>query len=116
MLNNGSIVFKLYGNEESLLFCGDIQASVIGEYLIENYKGKLKSDYLQVGHHGNNSLGDNFYKIVSPKVAFFAAPDWLMNNTGNVSWYTVKQIRQWLEDLGSEVLWHNTSPNEVVFK
>ena len=116
LLNNGSIVFKLYGNEKSLLFCGDVQSSVIGEYLIENCKDKLRSDYLQVGHHGNNWLGDEFYKIVSPKIAFFAAPDWLMNNEKNVSWYRVKEIKELLEELGAEILWHNTSPNELVFK
>jgi beta-lactamase superfamily II metal-dependent hydrolase len=116
LLNNGSVVFKLYGNEESILFCGDIQSAEIGKYLMENYKDELKSDYLQVPHHGNNSMGDEFYKLVSPKVAFFSAPDWLMENVGNVSWYTVEQNRATLEELGSEILWYNTSPNIVNLK
>jgi beta-lactamase superfamily II metal-dependent hydrolase len=116
LLNNGSIVFKLYGNEESMLFCGDIQNPEISNYLIENYKEELKSDYFQVPHHGNNTLGEEFYKLVSPKVSFFAAPDWLMENRDNVSWYTVEQNRAVLEELGSKILWHNTSPNEVILK
>lgn len=116
LLNNGSIVFKLYGNEESILFCGDIQSGLIGEYLIDNYQDKLKSDYLQVAHHGNNYLGEEFYKLVSPKIAFIPAPDWLVNNVENVSWYTVQDNKEILEKLGAKVLWHNTSPNEIVFK
>lgn len=116
LLNNGAIVFKLYGNKESALFCGDVQESIIGEYLITNYKDKLKSDYLQVAHHGNNKLGDEFYKLVSPKIAFFPAPDWLMNNEGNVSWFTVGNNKELLESLGAKCLWHNTSPNIVNFK
>ena len=58
LLNNGSIVFKLYGKEQSILFTGDIQETVISQYLIDNYKEELKSDYLQVPHHGNNSMGE----------------------------------------------------------
>ena len=116
LLNNGAIVFKLYGNEESLLFCGDVQSEVIGEYLMENCKNDLKSDYLQVGHHGNNNLGDEFYREVSPKIAFFAAPDWLMENVARVPWYTVEENRAVLEETGAEILWHNTSPNQILFQ
>lgn len=116
LLNNGSIVFKIYGNKESLLFCGDVQDNIIGEYLINNYKNKLKSDYLQVAHHGNNWLGEEFYRLVSPKVAIFPAPDWLIENSGNISWFTVEKNRKILEELGSKILWHNTSPNILVFK
>ena len=116
LFNNGSIVFKLYGKEESILFTGDIEDKSIGEFLIENYKEELKSDYLQVPHHGNNLMGEEFYKIVNPKVSFFSAPDWLMNNYGNISWFTVKENRKTLEDLGSEILWHNTSMNEKILK
>ena len=84
-----SIVFKLYGNEESLLFCGDIQHRALGRFLLENYKDKLKSDYLQVPHHGNNYMGIQFYKAVSPKIALFSAPDWLIYNFYDVPWYKV---------------------------
>lgn len=116
LLNNGSMVFKIYGNKESILFCGDIQSKIVGDYLIRNYAKELKSEYLQVAHHGNNALGDRFYQVVSPKIAFFCAPDWLMENRGNVSWYTVGKNREVLEKLGAEILWHNTSPNIVMFQ
>lgn len=116
LLNNGSIVFKLYGKEQSILFTGDIQDKSISEYLLNNYKEELKSDYLQVPHHGNNSMGEEFYKLVNPKVSFFSAPDWLMNNVNNVSWFTVEENRKILEDIGSQILWHNTSPNEIILK
>lgn len=116
LLNNGSMVFKLYGKEQSILFTGDVQDKPISEYIINNYKEDLKSDYLQVPHHGNNSMGEEFYKLVKPTVSFFSAPDWLMNNDGNVSWFTVETNRKILENLGSQILWHNTSPNEITLK
>lgn len=116
LLNNGSIVLKLYGRQESFLFCADVQSKVIAEYLLENDREKLKSDYLQVAHHGNNNLGEEFYQLVSPKIAFFPAPDWLMENRDKVPWFTVEENRKVLEDLGATIVWHNTSPNEIIFK
>lgn len=116
LLNNGSLVFKLYGKEEDVLFCADTQDVKVGNQIIEKYKGILKSDYLQVGHHGNNSFSNEFYDLVSPKVAFFCAPDWLMNNEGNVSWFTVGKIRDLLQKKSTRIVSHNTSPNIISIK
>ena len=116
LLNNGSMVFKLYGNQDSFLFCGDVQSNVIAEYLLKNAKDKLKSSYLQVAHHGNNELGEEFYQAVSPRVAFFPSPDWLMENQDHVLWFTVEKNRKVLEELGATIVWNNTSPNEIIFK
>ena len=99
-----------------MLFCGDVQDKAVGDYLLRNFGKYLKSDYLQVAHHGNNNLGEIFYKAVSPKISFFAAPDWLIENRENIEWFTVKEIRATLEELGSKILWYNTSPNIEVFK
>ncbi len=113
LLNNGSLVFKLYGNEESMLFCADTQDKKIETKLMENHKEDLKSNYLQVGHHGNNNFSQEFYKTVSPKVAFFAAPEDLVNNVFNVSWFTAGTIKQWLENDGVTVYLYNTTPNYI---
>lgn len=113
LLNNGSLVFKLYGNEESMLFCADTQDKKIETKLMENHKKDLKSNYLQVGHHGNNNFSQEFYKTVSPKVAFFAAPEDLVNNVFNVSWFTAGTIKQWLENDGVTVYLYNTTPNYI---
>ena len=116
LLNNGAILFKLYGKEESMLFCADVQDKKIEKYITENYKEDLPSDYIQVGHHGNNSFSKEFYKLVNPKKAFFSAPTWLMDNISNIDWFTVGTIRKWLEDDGVEIYWHNTAPNEFTLK
>lgn len=111
-INNGSLVFKLEGKENDFLFCSDVQDKRIGEQLIETYKDELKSDYIQVGHHGNNNFSEEFYKQVNPKEAIFCAPDWIMKNTKNVSWFTAPKIKEFLEKNGVKVLYDETSPNE----
>lgn len=114
LLNNGSLVFKLYGKNENMLFCADTQSKNIGDVIIQRHKDNLKSDYLQVAHHGNNSFTDEFYNIVSPKTAFICAPDSLINNIDNISWFTVGDIKKKLEDSGVTIYSDNTSPNTII--
>lgn len=117
LLNNGSLVFKLYGNEENMLFCADTQDKKIEAKLVENHEQDLKSDYLQVGHHGNNLFSEDFYKKqVVPNIAFFTAPEDLINNVNNVSWFTAGIVKKWLEDIEVKVYLYNTTPNSIIIK
>ena len=93
-----------------MLFCADAQDRQVCNYLMENYKNKLKSDYLQVPHHGNNDFVDEFYKIVNPELSFFPAPKWLMYNENSVSWYTADIHKKLLESLGSNLCSFGVSP------
>jgi len=113
LLNNGSIVFKLIGNEESILFCGDIQDAKIGEKILNDYKDELPSTYLQIPHHGNNNLSEEFYKIVNPKIVFFAAPKWLVENQNNVDWYTAPKWKQLFLDMGIKIYDFRDSPARI---
>lgn len=47
ILNNGALVFKLSGKEESMLFFADVQDGKIGNELIRKHQEKLKADYVQ---------------------------------------------------------------------
>ena len=70
-LNNNSLVFKLYYNEFSILFTGDIE-EIAEDSLIEIYeKGEfLKSTILKVAHHGSKSSSTlKFLDLVKPKIA-----------------------------------------------
>ncbi len=117
LLNNGSIVFKLYGNEESIMFCGDAQSKEISDHILKDYsKEELKSDYLQVAHHGNNSFSDEFYETVNPKVAFFPAPTVIMENVHNISWFSVEEISKLLEEMGATIYSFADSPSQIVMK
>lgn len=110
-LNNGSIVFKIYGNNESILFTSDIQDKDLGNEIIEKYREELKSDYIQIPHHGNSSISNNFYDLVSPKVAIFCSPEWIFTNPNNISWFTASALREYLESRGVRCVEFNTSPN-----
>ncbi len=113
LLNDGSMVFKVYGREESMLFCADAGKSISG-HLRRRYGKKLKSDYLQMGHHGNGGLEWDVYRLVDPRVAFFDAPDWLMEDVDGR--YTTPQNKSYMEHRGSRVVSFATAPNTVILK
>lgn len=111
-INDGSMMFKVTGNTESFLFCSDVGKNVSDHILSSVGEEKLSSDYIQMGHHGNGGLKSDFYEAVSPSVAFFDAPDWLMyDETGT---YTTPQNTALMESLGSEIRSFNSAPNSII--
>lgn len=100
--NNQSMVFKFKVNDTSILFLGDTSVESQNK-LIENNKEKLKSDIVQMAHHGQKGADINLYRIISPKTCLFPTPDWLWNNDSGEGedsgpWKT-KETRKWCEEL-----------------
>lgn len=112
--NDGSLMFELSGEEESILFCGDVGKSM-SDTLISQWGEELKADYIQMGHHGNGGLSEGFYRMVHPKVGFFDAPDWLMYPEEG-SGYTTPINREIMESMGCKIYSYDTAPNIVEFK
>ena len=112
-LNDGSLIFKVTNQNESMLFCADVGINM-SDYLISQFGKSLKADYLQMAHHGYGGLSDEFYRHVSPKIAFFDAPDWLMyDETGK---YDNPQNAEFIRSLGAEIYSFNSAPNTIVLK
>ena len=88
-----------------MLFLGDVEAA--GDaVMIEKYGKALKSDVVQMAHHGQNGVDRPVYEAIAPRFAFWTTPDWLWTNTidpanpGKGPWQTLT-VRQWMEALGT---------------
>lgn len=112
-LNDGSMMFKVTGETQSMLFCADVGVGV-SDYLLSIWGERLKADYLQMGHHGYGGLNDNFYQMVNPKVAFFDAPDWLLKDTTGK--YDTPEHVHLMEGMGSEIKSFHSAPNGIILK
>lgn len=108
--NDGSMMFKVYGEKESMLFCADV-GKKMSKWIIEHYGEELSSDYLQMGHHGNGGLSEEFYRMVHPKAAFFDAPAWLFDSTEEK--YTSRKNREIVEDMGAVIYSFEGAPHSV---
>ncbi len=102
-VNNASILMKVSDPSKTVLFLGDL-GFIGGTNLLATIDhNKLKADYVQMAHHGQAGVGENFYQVVQPKYCLWPTPLWLWNNdngggTGSGPWLTLI-VRQWMEDL-----------------
>ena len=108
--NNGSIMFRISGNEQSMLFCADVQKEM-EPYILPEHEEDLKADYVQCGHHGNWGLNKEFYDHVGASVAFMDSPEWLFDPDSD---YTAADLKEYLENKGMTVYTFETAPNQVV--
>ncbi|MEG0873617.1 MAG: MBL fold metallo-hydrolase [Clostridia bacterium] len=98
LLNNSSLVFKVYVNDKSVLFLGDSGIEK-GQWLLDNVKDDLKSDYVQMAHHGQAGISEQVYKQINPKFCLWPTPEWLWNNKNGSGTYKTQETKQWMENL-----------------
>ena len=102
--NDQSVVVKVTDASKSVLFLGDLGWDGGKKLLASEYSSKLKSDYVQMAHHGQNGVEEDFYQAVAPKYCLWPTPLWLWNNDGgegiNSGPFTTMQTREWVEKLG----------------
>lgn len=103
VINNSSVVFKINIGGKSILITGDLGKEA-GDIVLEKYGSLLKSDYVEMAHHGQNGVGRSFYEAVLPDVCLWCTPLWLWNNDAGRGynthlWKTV-EVRGWMEEIG----------------
>ena len=125
LMNNGALMFKLKGNSESMMFCGDVgsaaadwnttNSQIMTDYILGMYSpDELKADYVQMAHHGFQGMMPEFYEAVSPKGAFFDAPLWLLEGVNDG--YSSKPKYDLMKGLGCDIYTYYSSPNQIVLR
>mgnify|MGYP004599615071 FL=1 len=100
--NEQSMVVKFDTGKTTFLVLGDtgIKSS---EKLLNTQKEKLKSDIVQMAHHGQNGATKELYEQINPTICMWPTPEWLWNNDsgegkGSGPWKTL-ETRLWMEEL-----------------
>lgn len=101
-VNNSSMVIKMYANKTSVLFLGDTGEDS-GKKLLKEQGENLKSDIVQMAHHGQNGVAEDVYKMIDPEICLWPTPEWLWNNDSGEGedsgpWKT-KTTRVWMSKL-----------------
>lgn len=77
-INDSSLVFSVTTPNKKVLFLGDLGPEG-GDVLYEESRHLLKSDVVQMAHHGHMNVGMEIYAEIMPKVCMWCCPDWLYN-------------------------------------
>ena len=101
--NNSSMVIKMNLEKSSILFLGDT-GEKSGDKLLNTQKDKLKSDIVQVAHHGQRGAKESLYQEIKPTICLWPTPKWLWDNDNgggkdSGQWKTL-ETRAWMEKLG----------------
>lgn len=70
VINDTSTVFRMHFGGQTLLFLGDAEAAA-DRVMIDRYGAKLKSDAVQLAHHGCNGSTSEFYSLVDADFVFW---------------------------------------------
>ncbi|MGK6350173.1 ComEC/Rec2 family competence protein [Parapedobacter sp. DT-150] len=102
--NNQSMVIKVWDNQKSVLFLGDIGIEAGDKLWNGPYRGELNCDYLQMAHHGQNGVRKDFYRNIRFKACLWPTPRWLHDNDAGKgynthTWETI-EIRELMDEIG----------------
>jgi beta-lactamase superfamily II metal-dependent hydrolase len=105
-VNNSSAVFRVADVNKSVLFTGDLGLEGGRKLLATKYRKQLPADYVQMAHHGQNGVGQEFYQAVQPRFCLWPTPAWLWHNdqgsgAGSGPWKTL-EVRGWMDELNIE--------------
>lgn len=103
--NNSTVVYRLDTNGKRVMFLGDLGKEA-GEELAESVPAEeLKSDYVQMAHHGQKGAEKPLYDLINPDYCFWCTPSWLWDNIGKEGHYdsgdfhTIR-TRGWMSEIG----------------
>ena len=93
-INNTSAAIRVTIEGQTILFLADMGKQQ-GERLLEAYRPEeLRSDFVQMAHHGQWGVDYSVYDTVAPKVCLWPTPKYIWINQGAV-WGTPEQNPVW---------------------
>ncbi len=104
IINNSSVVIKAETGKKSVLFLGDLGAEAGDKLLNSEYKNELKCDIVQMAHHGQGGVKEDFYRFTGAKIALWPTPFWLYATPTKMHDFLHCDIaRRWLLDMGCTI-------------
>ena len=102
-INNSTSVFRMTLGGNTVLFLGDLGVDA-GKKLLSLHGNNLKSDYVQMAHHGQNGVDFDVYEAIAPSACLWCTPDWLWNNDAGLGYNThcfkTIEVQGWMDKLG----------------
>jgi hypothetical protein len=94
VMNDTSLVFRAHIDGQTVMFLGDMHYNKIAEI----YGYKLKSDIVQMAHHGQGGVDQNTYQLIRQDVCLWPTPSWVWENASGI--YQTTIVRGWMSQQG----------------
>ena len=81
-INDSSIIFRFEADGQRILFLGDLGPEGGEQLLREVPHEELKTDFVQMAHHGQGCVSKECYAVIHPTYCLWPTPSWLWDNMG----------------------------------
>lgn len=95
-INDTSMIFRVTMEGQTILFLGDAYIPE-GNRLLQQYGKDLKSDIVQMAHHGQNGVSREVYEAIDPTMCLWPTPIWVFENNAGI--YQTDEVRSWMADM-----------------
>ncbi len=91
-INDTSLVFRMWSEGQSVLFLNDAHHAA-GVALLAKYGADLKSDSVQMAHHGQRGVTKEVYGAIAASKRIWCTPIWVWENTKD---FEIGDTRSWV--------------------
>lgn len=96
--NDQSTIIRVWDDTKSVVFLGDAQVEC-GNAALALCREYLDCDYLQMSHHGQHGVSEEFYKTVNFRACLWPTPSWVWE-PGERTWLETYETRRWMDEKG----------------
>ncbi len=116
-INNSTSVFRMTLGGKTVMFLGDLGIDA-GKKLLALHGNNLKSDYVQMAHHGQNGVDFDVYEAIAPTACIWCTPDWLWNNDAGLGYNThvfkTIEVQGWMDRLGVKTHYVTKDGDQII--
>lgn len=110
--NDSGMVYQAEVGDVKILFLGDM-GETAGDLLLEELGAEaLRSDIVQMAHHGQDGVTEKFYQAVAPKICLWPTPQWLWDNESGQ--FQTLETRNWMQKLKAEKHYCTKDGDQVI--
>lgn len=102
VVNDSSLVFRVTGKKQNVLFLGDL-GPIAGRDLLAKHGAYLESDVVQMAHHGHMCVEKDVYEAIDPRACIWCCQSWLYNENERLirpDMYGTGLTRRWMNEIG----------------
>ena len=96
--NDQSTIIRVWDDTKSVVFLGDAEVEC-GNAALRECREYLDCDYLQMAHHGQSGVSEEFYKTVNFRACLWPTPSWVWE-PGENTWLKTYDTRRWMDEKG----------------
>ena len=96
--NDQSTIIRVWDDTKSVVFLGDAEVEC-GNAALRDCREYLDCDYLQMAHHGQSGVSEEFYKTVNFRACLWPTPSWVWE-PGENTWLKTYDTRRWMDEKG----------------